>query len=888
MLAMACCLLIGGSALQSCEDNDLVLTGQPEWLGNSIYERLQEDGHYKNMLRLIDDQGQKETLSRTGSKTLFVADDAAFDEWFKSNDWGVSSYEELSSAQRTLLLNNAMVDNAYLIELLSNLPVSGSVPLTGKCMRRATAVTPYDSIQVMTADQMPATKSWDYVRERAGGIHILKDATKAPMIHFLPAFMRTNKITSFDLEILSNGESTSIEDSWVNGKKVIEEDITCKNGYIQKVDGVIESSQNMAEIVRNHPQMKRWSYLMDRFSAPYWIGDYTALGIDSLFELRYFADITPYGKNEMTPSSQGVESEAVEATLKFDPGWNTYYNYGASDINSIGPDAAMLIVPDDNAIEEWWSQGGGKVLQEKYGTWDNLPDLVLSKLLNVNMQTSFVDYVPSKFGSVLDDANMELGIKPEHVKACYMGCNGVVYLTDRVFAPREYSSVSFPALIHQDMLSIIYWAINDETLSFGPYLNSMDSYYSLFLPTNDAMLYYIDPVSYGEPQQYLWEFSFNPKNSLTQRVEAKRYYCTWDEETKTYKKGSPISGQPSNTSVRNRLEDLMNMLIVVGNVEDGHQYYKTKGGSMVRVANAGQEGVMTVSGGLQIENGTPLTVSTIYDQSKTGNGKSYLITGDMSVTDGDETLKGSVIGGATKSVWQTLREHPEMQEFFDLLDGTDADSVQYNLKTNSSGSSTSPYYCANKDDNFNIRLFEKFNYTVYVPTNESIRKLIDDGYLPTWDDYDAQTEEVWGSKEKAKAARAKIRSRIFNFVRYHIQDNALYIGATPVNGEMYETSKLNTQTQRFYSLRVESDDNSMTVGYGPSEQAKLANTHRVMTESGLYNLMCREYWLRGDKEGRMINSSSDAVVHLIDGTLLYDESIQKGKTWQEELEELKH
>ena len=101
MLTIACCLLIGGSALQSCEDNDLILTGQPEWLGNSIYERLQEDGHYKNMLRLIDDQGQKEVLSRTGSKTLFVADDAAFDEWFKSNDWGVSvNWKKVSGASK--------------------------------------------------------------------------------------------------------------------------------------------------------------------------------------------------------------------------------------------------------------------------------------------------------------------------------------------------------------------------------------------------------------------------------------------------------------------------------------------------------------------------------------------------------------------------------------------------------------------------------------------------------------------------------------------------------------------------------------------------------------------------------------------------------------------
>ena len=881
MLIVACSLLIGGSALQSCQEDDLVLTGQPSWLGNSIYERLQDDGNYTVMLRLIDDMEHmklKETLSRTGSKTLFVADDAAFAEWFKHNDWNVSRYEDLTMAQKTLLVNNAMIDNAYLIELLSNLPTNNSVPLQGMCMRRATATSPYDSVSVVKSGDMPNTLSWDYVRERQGGIHILKDANPAPMIHFLPAFMRTNNILSTDLEILTNGVSKTIEDAWVNGKKVIENDITCKNGYIQKVDGVIESSTNMAEIVRNHPRMTRWSQLMDRFSAPYYIGSYSSMGIDSLFELRYFADITPRGKNEYTPGDQNVEPQAVDATLKFDPGWNTYYNYGASEINGIGPDAAVLIVPSDSAINQWWNNGGGRVLKEKYAEWDSIPDLTLSKLLRVNMLTSFVESVPSKFGSVLDDSKMELGIKPEHIDSCFMGCNGVVYLTNRVFAPREYSSVSFPALIHQDIMNVIYWAIDDETLSFGPYLNSMETYYSLFLPTNNALLNYIDPVSYGENRQILWRFSFaGSEASKQQRVKAKRYWVIKDPVTGQYniddyidEVQSKAGGTISNDPVRNRLNDMLNMLIVVGNVEDGHQYYKTKGGSMVKVTNAGQENVMTVSGGLQQEDNQPLTVSTIYDHSATGNGKSY-------------QLENGVIEGASRSVYQTLNDYPEqMSEFLNLLNGNDKDAPANNLLVRSSGS----YTCANSENNLNIRLFDKYNYTVYVPTNESIRKLIDDKYLPTWEDYAAQ-DTIWNNDSIAKKARELIRTRIFNFVRYHIQDNAVYIGAGPVNGELYETSKLNMTTQRFYSLRVDADDKSMTIGYGPSDLAKMQNKRHVITDGGLYNLMCREYWLSGKDEGRNINSASDAVVHLIDGPLFYDDSLTS-KTWVEELEELLH
>ena len=65
--------------MQSCKDDDLILTGQPSWLGNSIYERLQDEGNYKYTLRLIDDLGEKDVLSHTGSRTLFVAADSAYE-----------------------------------------------------------------------------------------------------------------------------------------------------------------------------------------------------------------------------------------------------------------------------------------------------------------------------------------------------------------------------------------------------------------------------------------------------------------------------------------------------------------------------------------------------------------------------------------------------------------------------------------------------------------------------------------------------------------------------------------------------------------------------------------------------------------------------------------
>ena len=59
-----------------------------------------------------------------------------------------------------------------------------------------------------------------------------------------------------------------------------------------------------------------------------------------------------------------------------------------------------------------------------YDSLVNVDINVLNKLINVNMITSFVDHVPSKFSSITNDAKVSMGVKPEDVDSCFMGCNG--------------------------------------------------------------------------------------------------------------------------------------------------------------------------------------------------------------------------------------------------------------------------------------------------------------------------------------------------------------------------------------------------------------------------------------------------------------------------------
>lgn len=914
--------------MQSCKDDDLILTGQPSWLGNSIYERLQDEGTYKYTLRLIDDLGEKEVLSHTGSRTLFVAADTAYESWFKTNDWGVRKYEDLTLPQKRLLLKNSMIDNAYLLELMSNQKAEGdaATPEWGKTMRRTTSASYYDSVYVMTPAEMPETPYWESLREADASIRILKDATVAPMIHFLPAYLQNHKITAEDLKILTNQRATSLNEAWVNGvkvvnsgdpeKKKIDYDVTCKNGYIQKVEQVIQSSPNMAEIIHTDKTTSIWSHLLDRFSTPYYskalTEDYNSnfKNSERLYTLRYasksYWEWASNGGNKVTIERDAYKagSTATKFTfkdelknqttivpydelLRYDPGWNQYVDN--NNDNTMYSDAGMMIVPTDEAFTEWWN-GNGKELQDEYGSLDNVPTSIIAELINVNMVNTFSTFVPSKFGSVLNDAKEPLGVTKDDVVGCYMGCNGVVYKVNKLFTPALFSSVAYPALAHASTMNIIYNIIDAQ--NFKAYLLSMDSKYALILPSNNAMMTFFDPASFGRSATdeesgvkmetpYILSVTFD---QVKQEIKVERFKTTVDEVGEIIK-GESLGVVNASKFMDRLYTNIMDQLIIVipdhsmtleKYVAQGYKYFKTKGGSLMKVTN--HNGKLSFQGGWQAEHDVYIPAEASYDKD---NGKSYEI----------ETM---VPMSAQKSVYVTLQEHPEFSSFLLMMENdyaTKDNGAEFLSNKLNNKYSSGLSWVGNK----NLRLLDNYNYTVYVPTNESIKALQDKKILPSEEELDREgyepktgadpkldslcLAEGWYEESLSDTKKVEIRKKVAttigtvlsNFIRYHIQDHSVAIGMAPevdedgnyINNTSFETMKRNTETGRFVPVEVSYNNSSMTV------TDKLGNTRHVKTEGGLYNLLCREYWFDGDNSNMNapLFMTSDAVVHQIDGVL---------------------
>ncbi|MCM1107750.1 MAG: hypothetical protein NC388_01710 [Clostridium sp.] len=842
----ACAAMTVGLGLSSCEDE--LLTGMPSWLGSSIYEELQTRGNYETTLRLINDPALNyaSVLQRTGSKTLFAADDAAFDRFFKKNDWGVKSYDDLSDAQKKMLFNTSMVNNAYLIELLSS--VSGNPPEEGKCMRRMTSLSVFDSVPRVWAKDMPDNIYWSAAREEFTDENhpmlLMKDNTVAPMVHFLPRFMESNNITNEDFEILTNHQTNDINQAYVNGSLVTEKDKTCQNGYLQFVDEVVKPLDNMAEIIRKKPQFSQFSRLLERFSFPQRSTSMTAQwkqntgGDEDIYVKRYF---NTNGSSEVSVDDYGNKATAQ---LSFDPGNNTYI-YSNSGGYTMSHDAGVMLVPTDEALDDFWN-GEGRTLQEKFGSWDEVSDSIVVALINNMMLSSFIASVPSKFGSVVNSAQEAMGIEKADVDSCFLACNGVVYQVNRVFSVPDYRSVTYPALLNTDRMGVINEAIS--ILKMKEFLNQMsfdkiEDKYSFIIPTNMALTRYIDPVSVAKGTPQVYEFYIDNRASNT-GIKVKAHVYDYDPATGEVGAQRPTRDEPKDSVVRNRLQDILDNHLVLGQFNNHQQYYRTKSGGVVQVSGFGTDD-LKVGGTWQGDRGTSVSVrpEDIFDMSQTGNGISYIIDEEPLMT-------------TSRSVWQTLKEDEAYSEFFALLDGSDnlmAATVDRHATTDKT-----------------ITFFSNYHYTIYVPTNESVRELIDAGKLPTWE----QVTAVKENEELLDADRLQqvdsLTNIIENFLRYHIYDNALYIGGETVENGIYESSCLGSNG-RFVRSTVTNNASGFTV------KDNCGNVRRVLTVADgagdHSNKLTRDYLFNNIDVSKATNiyTSSYAVIHLIDKPLFYAE-----------------
>lgn len=872
-------LFIAAGCCVSCDPEYDLDEKLPPNFGSNLMNYL-ESKNFENYCKLAKDLDYYDALSGVTLKTVFAADDEAFERFYANNKWGVKSYDELTLAQKKLLFYGSMLDNSLQIMTLASTTGSEG-PLPGKAMRRTTSVSYLDTVPVITCDEMPKNNpAWRYYRENNKSIVCMKDNSAAPLMFLTETFLANNKITNEDVDFLYNiknaEEKRQPGDANVANTAVVERNIRTANGFIHRTKDVIVPTSNMAEVIRTNPKSQIFSRLLERFSAPYPLSDEATriynnqygTSIDTLFAKHYYAQRSTGGrKNTTMPNNRPAVN-----SLTFDPGWNGFYTDDPSETRTevlLQQNMGVMLVPTDDVMQDFWDNGVGRAFQDVYGDWDSIPDLVVAKLINNCMKESWVNTVPSKFKDVLNTNNDPMNLTVEDIDKVEIACNGAIYWTNKVFSPTEFVSVCYPAFVNTKVMNILWWAIDHNRLNFTSYLNSLDSYYSFFIPTNEALLSYVDPVKYKGIDNEIWEFQYDAK--ATPSVWAKVYKYS----VATGEKGEYLRDVKDEYAILDRLEDVLDNHIVVGsrifegNVENGHEYYRTKNGGIIRMKQ--ENGNWYVQGTLQRDQNKWLKITKVYDQTKGGNGKTYVIGAD------EEQTAPEPIMTTRKSTFDILSEHEEFSVFYDMLMKSDL-------------LSTSPDGMGIASSQGNVDCFRNFNYTVYVPTNASLEAAIKAGRIHTWEEIEELQERGENGDNLAKSNAEKYAKEINDFLRYHIQDNLLMLdldystevsvkvdgaGKPIINDEngnrinpdnftrSYETAAINASSKKFYALEVTSTRGELTVKDRTGNERHVLKNKDANGED-LYNLVVREYKLSGN-----IEASSFAAIHLIDGPLFY-------------------
>lgn len=906
-----CISLICMGLVTSCIDKNEEVDedSKPSWLGESIYAELQNPnpayltGTFKTYLRLVDDLGYATTLSRTGSKTVFPANDEAFRRFFQSNSWGVTSYEQLSMAQKKLLLYSSMLDNALLVNMLSNVSSGTSSVTNGLAVKHQTSVSVIDTVtHLYGPTQMPKNNDW-WTKYYDKGIDIVRDGTRPMMVHFTREQMVNNGITTTgdesDFQILT-GEAYDATESpaYIFGNKIINKDVTCQNGYIQQLQDVLMPPGNMADVLRATPQTSLFSRMVDYYAAPYfnqaitnqyndWAITNGATLVDSIFEMRYVSSRSQNATLTQDPNGNPLGNGRY---LKFDLGWNQYYpsHANTSSIDYTITDMAALFAPEDAAIKQYFLPGGaGAYLIDIYGTKENNEGNLLENLDSMQrknpaiitafirnlQQSSFVETVPSKFSTIINDASENMGITKSLLRQengkydIKIANNGVIYVTNQMIAPDEYRAVLAPSSSYPDMY-VMNWAVQDRSylnVDFRYYLLAMSANYAFFIPDDAAFAgYYIDPTSLKATTPRALKFYKFVTNAKTGAAELRCDVHAYN--VKTGEVSSDVIetvryNSAGNAKYTSQLVDILNyhtLLLKDGETLGKNRYYQTKHGGEVYVSS-GSVGA-TVGTSAQIDADAVLAPATVKVDYTEANGHAYRIN--------------HVIQAPQKSVSRVLQDNAQFTDFYQLCSGFAASDLllkagisdvvnsfgtreqdQYIIFTTSYGTGNNKVNNACLDEN--VKMFNTYNYTLYAPDNAAVEIAHQNG-LPRWSEIQSMLEPYESAEDVPatvrESAKLKIKA-IRDFCRYHFQSSSVYVD-NEIEGGTYESLSTNAiGMAEEYTISGGNGRLTIVDGAGVSHTVEAGNGRLV-------NQMSRDYWFNSARTtATAITTSSFCAVH---------------------------
>jgi len=556
-----------------------------------------------------------------------------------------------------------------------------------------------------------------------------------PIPILTPDFCDRNSISEADQRIMF-GKTLSAP--WIPGFNITETDAECANGYLESLSAPLMLG-TLTDVIRTNGKTDIFANLMER-----------------------------------------------GGSFSIDPGYAYYSNYRGQQY-----DMAAMFVPSDEEMWDFFTNGIGHAILEanhnaindpEVGPYmaptskeelleqlNTIPYATVETIINNHMHASFINSVPSKWEKLTDyELNPwfeDADIAREQIDTCLFACNGIVYVINRVNLPGDFKSVVAPAFVG-NTCKVMKWAIYDKrymTIYFDAYLKTPRKDITFFLPTDEALGYYYDPISMKSRTPRVIKFLSN-NSSIPIKLQFYNYYCPYNQDKGdigTIGMMVPGSAQYTNNELLGHLKNiLLAHTIVSDDTQDIHsrnEYYRTLGGDVVKVVRNANGEIVGAKGTFQLENEHYFEREGLDTEDVAlGVLECKVVDSYESLSNGQTYTLNAPLVPTYRSLWSIMTNDADMiekiedaggetpySEFYKLCAGDGYPDViigcglvDRNLGKTARNNALKKFAIFisdyGLDYNFSL-LIANTPFTAFIPTNEAVRQAIAQG-LPTWED----------------------------------------------------------------------------------------------------------------------------------------------------------
>ena len=378
--------------------------GKPGDLAPPIYKKLEEEGRFSTLLKLIDLAGYKDVLNASGYWTMFAPNDSAFNAYFIKN--GIAGIDQVSSETASKIVKYALVYNAFRTDHIADYQSStGWIP--NQAFKRRTAY--YDGFykETVNGKEMVLVASNRNNKVVTTGIpyYISGDNNNKYISYFHSKYLTSRMLTAEDYNYFYPDQLYTGFN--VLGAHVKKADIIAENGVIHEVSSVSLPLPSIDQYISSKPEFSLFKSILDKYLVSYVKND----AATKAYQIA-------------TGQSDDVYVKVYNPSLSFSPNNESFLKVTDNDAQS---DGFTMFVPTNTALQHFIDN----VVLKHYKSLDELPQSILVDLINAHMwQTTTW---PTKFSSTLNVFGEEARFdKTANVVEKQVLSNGLFYATNKV------------------------------------------------------------------------------------------------------------------------------------------------------------------------------------------------------------------------------------------------------------------------------------------------------------------------------------------------------------------------------------------------------------------------------------------------------------------------